>query len=107
MREIFRGLGGDPANATILDFGIGWGRVLRFFLKDVEVERLVGIDHYATAIEACHETYPPGGPRFLLTEPFPPAPFEDATFDLVFAYSVFSHLSEEAHLPGSRSSRAS
>ena len=30
---------------AVLDFGCGWGRIIRFFLKDVEPERLSGVDH--------------------------------------------------------------
>ena len=102
VREIFHGLGGDLSNATVLDFGVGWGRVLRFFMKDVEASRLVGIDHHRPWIEIGIETFPAGGPRFLHTEPFPPAPFPDGSFDLVFAYSVFSHLSDEANIAWAR-----
>jgi SAM-dependent methyltransferase len=96
VREVFQGLGGDLRRASVLDFGVGWGRVLRFFLKDVDPERLWGIDHYDRMIEVCRETNRWAG--FRHTDPFPPSPFADETFDLVFAYSVFSHLSEEAQL---------
>src|SRR6516165_2716790 len=30
---------------AVLDFGCGWGRIIRFFLKDVEPESLFGVDH--------------------------------------------------------------
>jgi SAM-dependent methyltransferase len=80
----------------VLDFGCGWGRVIRFFLKDVAPEKLVGIDIDEQAISACRETN--RWCQFHVSSVLPPSNFEDESFDLVYAYSVFSHLSEEAHL---------
>jgi SAM-dependent methyltransferase len=84
-----------PADA-VLDFGCGWGRVIRYFTRDVRPENLWGIDISETAIEACRETN--RWARFDQNRPLPPSRFEDETFDLVYAYSVFSHLSEASHL---------
>ena len=82
--------------ARILDFGCGWGRIIRFFLRDVEPTNLWGIDCFPQMIELCQATN--AWSRFALVQPFPPTTFEPDTFDLVYAYSVFSHLSEDAHL---------
>jgi SAM-dependent methyltransferase len=79
----------------VLDFGCGWGRVIRFFLKDVAAENLVGIDVDPEAIEASRATN--RWCTFKDCDVFPPSGFEADSFDLVYAYSVFSHLSEEAH----------
>jgi SAM-dependent methyltransferase len=79
-----------------LDFGCGWGRVIRFFLRDVAPENLLGIDVDEEAIAACRETNP--WATFERCDTLPPTTFESESFDLVYAYSVFSHLSEEAHL---------
>ena len=82
---------------SILEFGCGWGRIIRFFLKDVEPSRLWGIDCMPQAIELCASTNPYA--RFELVDPFPPAPVvPDGSFDVVYSYSVFSHLSEDAHM---------
>jgi predicted RNA methylase len=40
----------------ILDFGCGWGRILRFFLKDVPAKNLIGVDVDPEVIEICKET---------------------------------------------------
>jgi SAM-dependent methyltransferase len=77
---------------SVLDFGCGWGRVIRYF----DVKNLWGIDVSERAIEACEQTIPFA--RFRTVEPLGPTDFEDGTFDLIYAYSVFTHLSEEAHL---------
>ena len=79
----------------VLDFGCGWGRILRFFLKDLDAGRLWGIDTRDKMIDVCRRTIP--GAHFERAGPWPPAPMDDASFDLVYAFSVFSHLSEEMH----------
>jgi SAM-dependent methyltransferase len=81
---------------SVLDFGCGWGRVIRFFLRDVPSENLVGIDIDETALSICRETN--RFCRFAGCDFFPPTSFEPASFDLIYAYSVFSHLSESSHL---------
>jgi trans-aconitate methyltransferase len=81
---------------TILDFGCGWGRITRLFTRDVEAKQLWGIDCMQSAIEICRATNTYS--RFELVNPHPPTTLPPDTFDLVYAYSVFSHLSEAAHL---------
>jgi SAM-dependent methyltransferase len=88
--------GGLDGESRVLDFGCGWGRVTRFFLRDVKPENLVGIDVDEQALLAARETN-----RWCSFAPcavLPPTDLDDASFDLVYAWSVFSHLSEEAHL---------
>jgi SAM-dependent methyltransferase len=94
FRRIYEAYRGDLGSAeAILDFGCGWGRIIRFFLKDVEPDRLWGVDVHASQIAACQETTRWG--NFMVSKPFPPIEFAEDTFDLVFSYSVFSHLAEE------------
>jgi SAM-dependent methyltransferase len=81
---------------SVLEFGCGWGRIIRLFLKDVEPGRLQGIDCMRGAIEICASTNRHA--RFALVDPFPPTSLPGESFDVIYAYSVFSHLSEEAHL---------
>jgi SAM-dependent methyltransferase len=79
----------------VLDFGCGWGRILRFFMRDVRPENLYGVDTLPLAIELCKQTNPLC--QFKLINALPPTDFPDNTFDLIYLYSVFSHLSEDAH----------
>ena len=79
----------------ILDFGCGWGRTIRFFLKDVAPEKLTGVDHSEEAIQCCKETNK--WCNFFLIGPRPPTPLASQSFDLIYLYSVFSHLPEEMH----------
>lgn len=82
--------------STVLDFGCGWGRIIRFFLKDVEESVLWGIDCYKEMIDLCEEQNLRC--NFETIKPMPPTRFASDMFDLIYLYSVFSHLSEEAHL---------
>jgi SAM-dependent methyltransferase len=80
---------------AVLDFGCGWGRIIRFFQKDVDARRLWGIDVNAEMIALCrrHDRWS----RFETVPPEGPTAFADGTFDLVYAFSVFSHFSEPMH----------
>jgi SAM-dependent methyltransferase len=97
MKELYRKHVGNLSDSkAIVDFGVGWARMIRFFLKDVEPQTLLGIDHYDKVIEVSKQTCKWG--NFQLIAPFPPTAIPDASVDLVYCYSVFSHLSEDAHL---------
>lgn len=80
--------------STILDFGVGWGRLIRFFAREVQASRLHGVDVDPEILEVCRATHVPGDLR--LVGPGEPLPYRDSMFDLAYAYSVFSHLSESA-----------
>jgi SAM-dependent methyltransferase len=75
----------------LLDFGCGCGRVIRH-LRDCGARELHGSDANAKSIGWCQ--------RFLEFATFkvnnlePPLPYPDRTFDLIYAYSVFTHLTE-------------
>jgi len=80
----------------ILDFGCGWGRIIRFFLKDIEAEGLWGVDCYKEAIAICKDSNLRC--TFESIDVMPPTHLPDNFFDAICLYSVFSHLSEEAHM---------
>lgn len=77
---------------AILDFGCGWGRIIRFFLKEVAPSKLWGADPVREMIDFCKASNKWCNFNCIGTDP--PSPFEDNSFDLVYGYSVFSHLSE-------------
>jgi|SRR5208337_427662 len=81
---------------AIMDFGCGWGRIFRCFLRDVSPGVLCGCDCMPEMVNYCKNTFP--GFEFIQNDPFPPIDFHDGKFDLIYAYSVFSHLSEAAHM---------
>jgi SAM-dependent methyltransferase len=80
---------------SILDFGCGWGRIIRFFLKDVEPSRLWGVDPVEEMVDICKKENKWCHFESIGTKP--PSSFQDNTFDLIYSFSVFSHLSEEMH----------
>jgi SAM-dependent methyltransferase len=84
------------ANKTLLDFGVGWGRITRCFLRDFQSRNLVGIDVDGNLLSICREAF--GTAQFLLCDPFPPSELKDQSIDFIVGYSVFSHLSEAACL---------
>lgn len=80
--------------SRLLDFGCAEGRVLRFFPRHPESE-LWGVDINAERI-AWAQQHLPAPFRFATTTTAPHLPFEDNYFDLVYAVSVFTHISELA-----------
>lgn len=91
--ERHRGRGLDPGD-KVLDFGTGWGRILRFFVREVGAENCYGTDVDVELVALCREMF--GSSNFSINTPFPPTPFPDNSFSLITGYSVFSHLSEAA-----------
>jgi 2-polyprenyl-3-methyl-5-hydroxy-6-metoxy-1,4-benzoquinol methylase len=83
-------------DAHVLDFGCGWGRILRFFLKDCGPANLWGIDVDPELVGICRTTM--NCATFDAIDPLPPTAFQDESFDVVVAYSVFSHLAEHASI---------
>jgi glycosyltransferase involved in cell wall biosynthesis/SAM-dependent methyltransferase len=83
-------------DSRILDFGCGWGRISRFFLKEVGADNLYGIDVDPSVIEICKTTFSYG--NYTVVDPYPPSEFHSESIDLIYAYSVFSHLAEPIHI---------
>lgn len=92
--ETFEELG-KPISETnrVLDFGIGWGRITRFFLRDLPIENIYGVDVTPEFVEICKETFK--SEQFYTCQPQPPTTMPDNHFDFIVGYSVFSHLSED------------
>jgi SAM-dependent methyltransferase len=77
----------------ILDFGVSWGRIIRFFLKDVDAQTLHGVDTSKEFLDSARATGVPGHLHEI--SPLGRLPYDDASFDLAYAYSVFTHLPED------------
>lgn len=78
----------------VLDFGCGWGRISRMFLRDVAARDLHGIDVDPDFVALCRDLF--DSDRFTTCAPMPDGSLPAGAFDLVVAYSVFSHLSQAA-----------
>ncbi len=82
------------SDTHVLDFGCGWGRYTRFMLRYAHPDNIFGFDVDTDMIERCKKTF--GCCNFITVKSFPPSPVRDGLFNIIFAYSVFSHLSEAA-----------
>lgn len=81
-------------NWNILDFGSCWGRISRFFLRDISLGNLHGIDVDQGFVNTCRSLFK--SDNFAVCSPLPPCDFANSSMNLIAAYSVFSHLSEVA-----------
>ena len=79
--------------ARVLDFGCAAGRTLRHFLAEAERAEIVGCDIDDPSVDWVAEHLCPPVAGAVRCDPDPPLPFDDASFDLVYAVSVFTHLS--------------
>jgi SAM-dependent methyltransferase len=87
----------DSIPKRLLDFGCGWGRMLRLLRhseKLAETE-MFGCDLDKGILEFDRRTIP--HVFFSKTGVFPPSIYRDGMFDLIYAYSVMSHISERTH----------
>lgn len=86
---------GDITGHTVLDFGSGWGRITRTLLRRLKAHQVWSSDVDAEMTVLLHSTLP--GVNAVTNAPMPPTVFGSGMFDAVTAFSVFSHLSEDAH----------
>lgn len=83
---------GEGPLDRIAEWGCGLGRLLRHFPKEMA---RTGYDYNDEAIAWCRENLK--GVDFRTNSLMPPLDTEAGTFDAVYAVSVFTHLSSEAH----------
>ena len=81
----------DP---KILDYGCGWGRITRLFPTLTSDENVYGVDVDSRLISSANECA--STMEFKEIESMGELPFDSGGFDLIFANSVFSHLSEKS-----------
>ena len=76
----------------ILDFGCGCGRLTRHLVRETDAE-IFGTDYNPALIAWCKANLPRAS--FSRNNLAPPLSYGAATFDLVIARSVFTHLTED------------
>lgn len=81
------------AEASVLDYGCGWGRLIRLMYAHSRPEHIYGCDPWDKSIELCKEANLRAN---LAVSDYVPTslPF-DASFHLIYAFSVFTHLSQK------------
>ena len=81
--------------STIMDFGCGYGRMIRMMYYFSDPERVYGVDPWDRSIEVCRSA---GLENNMYLSEYMPTdlPVGEVNFDLIFAFSVFTHLSARA-----------
>jgi SAM-dependent methyltransferase len=79
------------AGKTVLDFGCGAGRTIRHFAPRAPECELWGSDIDPGCIEWNQQHLSPAL-SFVVNEEVPPLPFPAGKFDLIYALSVFTHI---------------
>lgn len=80
----------------VLDFGCGCGRTLRWFENHPQSCRFFGTDIDKEAIAWCESNI--AFAQFDVNDISPPLAYPPATFDMIYAVSVLTHLSEADQL---------
>lgn len=78
---------------TVLDFGCGCGRTIRWFSEYSDRMQLYGCDIDQEAIRYCKSCL--SNFVFNVNGPMPPLDYPDEKFDLVYSISVFTHINED------------
>lgn len=86
---------GLRSSASVVDFGSGWGRISRFLLTHVHPSALYAVDVDLEMTALVNTTLP--GVNAMTVSPRPPTALRGGIADSILAFSVFSHLSPEAH----------
>jgi ubiquinone/menaquinone biosynthesis C-methylase UbiE len=86
-----------PFEGRILDFGCGCGRVLRFWKERSEELEIHGTDYNPKLVEWCQDNL--DFVNVSTNDAAPPTSYTEDYFDIVYAISVFTHLSEEMQAP--------
>jgi SAM-dependent methyltransferase len=95
--ELIRDVLGEAGSSVeqlgaLLDWGCGCGRVLRHW-AGLSTTRVFGCDITPKMVEWCNDHLP--FVEAAVNDLSPPLPYRDSTFDLVYAFSVMTHLSED------------
>lgn len=88
-------LGGLKEDDPVLDWGVGCGRIARYFLLD-GYTNLHGIDIDQKNIDWCVSNLPSA--QFSRCDFDPPSSCDDNTFKAIYGHSVFTHLNEDSEI---------
>lgn len=93
-RLIEQYLHAPSAEVTLLDFGCGCGRVTRYFLNRNPSYHICATDIDSKCIN-WNKRHLKGTVQWAVNNPKPPLPYQDESFQVIYANSVFTHLDED------------
>lgn len=84
----------DLSKFSLLDYGCGWGRLIRLFYKYIPTNQIYGIDAWDESLKICYDCKLKANlakvDDICISIPF------DTKFNIIYAFSVFTHLSKKA-----------
>jgi SAM-dependent methyltransferase len=86
---------GMPGHARILEWGCGPARIIRHLPALLPSADIYGTDYNSATIGWCRRNIE--GVNFDTNDLNPPLRYENNSFDVVYALSVFTHLSKKNH----------
>ena len=91
IRRYLDRLGLRLHRVSVMDWGCRDCRVLRHFASDARVCEFWGVDQHGPSMEWAKASLSPPF-RFVTCSAYPHLPFEDRTFDAIYAISVLTHI---------------
>lgn len=79
----------------VLDFGCGTSRILRYFQEFLPVPHYFGTEVFGENVDWGRVAFP--RVTYIHQSRLPPLIIDDEYFDLIYAYSIFSHFDEPTH----------
>jgi len=93
MRRVLEADGFDMMGEKIMEFGCSGGRLMRHLEAEARANEVWGVDLHSAAIHWAQAHLSPPF-HFMTNTTAPHLPFEDNTFGLIFAGSVWTHIGE-------------
>ena len=93
----YQATGDSLDGKTILDYGCGWGRLLRIMNYFTDSKKVYGLDVMQSSLDECIKSNIPN--QVALCDKSPEElPFNGVQFDLVFSFSIFTHIPKDVAL---------
>lgn len=87
----FRATANGPRDRNILDYGCGWGRLLRIANYFSDLDNVYGLDVMQSSLDECAKSRIPNQTALVPRRP-EQLPFGKVAFDVIFSFSVFTHI---------------
>lgn len=93
VEQHIKGMEADLSTAQrVLDFGCGCGRTIKWLIQEYPHINFYGADVDREAIDWCQAFL--NRASFVVNQPDPPLEYPDHYFDVIYCFSVFTHLNE-------------